>query len=286
MEKLNNVTNDLILQYDETFNELYNKKLNVNTSITNKEEIILKMNDEIDIKNNTIFLIECIIVLVVLFGIILILYGINKIDFTKFIILSVVLIIIYIIIYYRSQFKTLEHEVKVDMATYVASVIENNLPYKCPATCPPKKESNTVSTVTIQGFEQPTLSTDPQLNVWQTGDIAQDLYTSVKNPASNYYSNVTIPNYTDTLEEHIDNSPKPTFNSTYPMSTYYQCQWQGGNSNSDLPNIESKKYSTIPCSYRPNFSETARYICRKDPNTLSSNDNFNQYCDNIYNSGS
>lgn len=278
---LNKVTNDLLLQYDETFNELYNKKINIDSSITNKEEIILKTNEEIDIKNNTIFLIQCIIVLIILFGIVLILYGLGKIDLIKLIIFSIILIIIYCIIYFRKYFKTLKNEVKVDMATYIATVIENNLPYKCPATCPPKNPAITVSTASLQGYEQPTLKTDPQLNVWQYGDMAQDLYTSAKTPGSDFYSNVTIPNYTDTYEEQIVNSPKPAFKSTYPSSTYYKCQWQGGNSNGDLPNIESKTYSTIPCSYRPNFSETGRYICNRDPNTLSSIDKFSQYCDTI-----
>jgi hypothetical protein len=36
---LNNVTNDLILKYDKNFNELYNKKLSINSSIMNKEEL-------------------------------------------------------------------------------------------------------------------------------------------------------------------------------------------------------------------------------------------------------
>ena len=46
MGTVNDYTNELILKYDENFNELYNKKVNIDTSITNKEAIINKTNDE------------------------------------------------------------------------------------------------------------------------------------------------------------------------------------------------------------------------------------------------
>ena len=34
---LNNITNNLILKYDDKFNKLYNKILHINSSIMNKE---------------------------------------------------------------------------------------------------------------------------------------------------------------------------------------------------------------------------------------------------------
>ena len=39
----------------------------------------------------------------------------------------------------------------------------------------------------------------------------------------------------------------------------------------------TKKYSTIPCTYKPNNTEKSRLFCQKDPNNLSS-DEINQYC--------
>jgi bifunctional ADP-heptose synthase (sugar kinase/adenylyltransferase) len=48
---LNSVTNDLLLKYDENFNELYDKILSLNTSITNKEEILVKERLEMKIKD-------------------------------------------------------------------------------------------------------------------------------------------------------------------------------------------------------------------------------------------
>ena len=171
---LNNVTNNLILQYDEKFNELYDTKSSLDASITNKEELILKINDEITYKNNTIYLIQCQIILLILFGAALIAYGLTKIDFKKLMICIVLLIIIYAIIYYNTKFKKIVNEVKIDMATYIADKIENTIPYKCPTTCPPKQDAPSASYTSIQGYEQPTLCTDSQLNVWQYGDMATD----------------------------------------------------------------------------------------------------------------
>ena len=39
----------------------------------------------------------------------------------------------------------------------------------------------------------------------------------------------------------------------------------------------SNKYSSIPCTYKPNTSETARWFCTKDPNTLNE-DEISKYC--------
>ena len=277
LKDLNNTTNDLLLQYDTKFNDLYNKKVRFDSSITNKEEIIIKENDEIANKENTIFILQYLILLIIFFGIALVLFALGKIDYQKLIIITIILIIIYIIIYYRVQLNNVKQKVKVDMATYISNVIENELPYKCPAKCSATSASTAPTTNLIQGYEQPTLKTDPQLNVWQYGDMPTDLYTT-----SNFYSNYTnIPNFNATSEEQLVNEPKSAFGTTYPTSTYYKCQWLGGDSNKgDLPNVESNIYSTVPCSYRPNFTETGRYICNKDPNNLQGT-SFNNACDDV-----
>jgi hypothetical protein len=165
----------------------------------------------------------------------------------------------------------------------------NKLGYQCPPSpCSANLDVSSESP-TIFGYEQPTLNTDPQLNVWQYGDIPTDLYTTPQNPASTFYSNQpNIPIYKNTLQEQIEDMPASTFGTTYPSSTYYQCQWNGSNlnkgvqnmNNAGLPNIETNTYSSIPCSYRPNFTETARYICTQNPNNLSSSQ-FNQVCNNV-----
>jgi hypothetical protein len=285
---LNNVTNDLILKYDENFNELYDKKLGIDSSIMNKEELIIKENNEITNKNNTLTILQYTNLAIILYGVLLIMYGLGKFNMKKLLIYTTLLIIAYIsviiftlYIHITSQ-NILKHinGVKVEMGEYIDSVIATQLNYKCPTTC--TKNPTFVSADTITGYGQPTLRTDSQLDVWQYGDIPTDLYTTPDNPASKFYSNSkNVPNYRTTEKEKKENMPQPFFGSSFPSSTYYQCKWGGGESNNgDLPNIDSTKYSSIPCSYRPNFTEVGRYICTKNPNSLSSTD-FKKACDNI-----
>lgn len=283
---LNSVTNDLILKIDQNFNELYDKKLSINSSIMNKEEIIIKENDEIEIKDNKLTILQYTNIAIILFGVLLIIYGLGKITFDRLIVYTILLIILYVLIIVftlyihvtRNNVIKNIHGAKVQLVDYAESKIAKALDYKCPSTCIVKP---TISSDTILGYVQPTLKTDPQLDVWQYGDIPTDLYTSPKHPGSDFYSNKKIPNYTTTKEDKIKNMPKPYFKSTFPASTYYQCQWNGGDSNKgDLPNVETNKYSSIPCSYRPNFTESARYICTKNPNNLSDID-FKNTCDDV-----
>jgi hypothetical protein len=287
MNTLNNVTNDLILKYDENFNELYDKKLNIDSSIMNKEEIIIKINDEITNKNNMITILQYTNFAIILFGILLIFYGIGRISFNSLLLYTVSLIIIYsiviiftIYIHVTSQnvLKNI-NGVKVNMKDYIDNVIAKTLDYKCPATCSINKPYNSK---TILGYAQPTLRTDSQLDVWKYGDIPTDLYTTPKNPASDFYKNhKDIPNYTTTSDEISKNRPKPLFGTTSPSSTYYECKWNGDKTNNgDLPNVENKRYSSIPCSYRPNFTEVSRYICTQNPNDLIEGD-FKSSCDNV-----
>ena len=285
---LNDVTNNLILKYDENFNELYNKKLYINSSIMNKEELIVKENDEIANKNNTLRILYYTNIAIVLFGILLISYGYRKINIKKLILYTIILVVIYLLVITFTMYIHVSTEnvlkningVKVEMQQYVDNVIAGPINYTCPTQCTPNPviESGNI----ITGYEQPTLKTDPQLDVWQYGDIPTDLYTTTENPASKFYSNYqNIPNYNSTLEEKIENMPKPVFGTTFPSSTYYQCEWNGSNTNNgNLPNVETNKYSSIPCSYRPNFTETARYICTKNPNIISDSE-FSTVCDNV-----
>jgi hypothetical protein len=288
IDMLNNVTNDLILKYDDKFNELYDKKINIDSSIMNKEELLIKENDEIYVKNNTLSILQYTNIAIIVFGVILITYGMGKIDYKKFIQFTIILIVVYILVILFTSYIYLTSEnlvkningVKVEMAKYVDTVIADELNLTCPSTCIVNPDVSPGST--ILSYEQPTLRTDPQLNVWQYGDIPENLYTSPKTPASAFYSNYSdIVNYRQTLEEEMGNEPKPFFNTTYPSSTYYRCKWNGGNTNNGgLPNVENIKFSSIPCSYRPNFTEEARYICTKDPNKLSESD-FNKVCNNV-----
>jgi len=284
---LNNVTNDLILKYDKKFNELYDKKLSINSSIMNKEELIIKENDEIILKNNRLTILQYTNITIILFGVLLIIYGLGKINMNKLLILTLVLIIIYVLVIIFTLYIHITSQnalkningIKVNMAQYIDTIIDDKFDYKCPTKC---SKNASVSSKIILGYAQPTLKTDSQLDAWQYGDIPTDLYTTPENPASKFYLNhKDIPNYRTTQEEKLKNMAAPSFDTSFPSSTYYKCQWNGGDSNNgDLPNVENNKYSSIPCSYRPNFTEVGRYICTKNPNSLSELD-FKNACDNV-----
>jgi len=271
-EQSNNyITNQLIQKYDEKFNELYKRIVNINSSIMNKEELIYKENDEIQYKDNTIKILQYTMVLVILFGVLLIMYSQKIIDLTKLLIFSIILFLIYLLVIYITMYSSFSYantgkylnNLKVELAQFYEKNIEDNSGYQCPATCPPVTPPPPPNPNMIQTYQQPTLNIDPQTNVWKYGDIPTDLYTSPSTPGSAFYANPpNIPNYSPSDE----NEPQPFFGTTYPATTYYKCQWLGGQNNGGLPNVETNTYTTIPCTFRQNFKETARYICNKDPN--------------------
>lgn len=284
---LNSTTDDLLLKYDDNFNENYNKIVSINSSIMNKEELIVKENDIIMTKNTYISLLQYAMIFIILFGISFILYGIKYISLSKFIIITIILIIVFsILVYYNIYLKNLIYNLEktlgnigVDMKDYALSELANvNIqPYQCPNTCtninnvPPNPN-------VIQPVSSPTLKIDPQNNVWEYGDIPMGGYLS-NTPEQNFYKVPTgIPSYPSS-----ENEPQPFFGTTYPYNVYYQCQWLGpSGQNPGLPNNEPT-YTTIPCSYRPNFQETARYICQQDPNNVNINAQINnmQNCTDI-----
>ena len=90
---LNSVTNDLLLKYDENFNELYNKILSLNTSITNKEELLVKERLEMKNKDLNIEYLYSIIIFILLLGVLLLAHASNKID-TKKLITGIILLLI------------------------------------------------------------------------------------------------------------------------------------------------------------------------------------------------
>jgi len=276
---LNNITNELILKYDENFNELYDKIININSSITNKEEIIYKTNDEIYSKERTIIIIQNLVIYFFLVAILIILYSLKKIKLKLLLIIIVVLLLIFGIYIYqkvyghynKSQVGKLFNNLKVEMKALPESIfggIFNPPPYTCPATCSNViiDEEEQISYGMITPTSSPTLNIDPQTNVWKYGDIPNDLFTTAKITGKDIYNDSSIPNFNKTIREKITNEPKPFYGTTYPNSTYYKCSWLGGEQTYGLPNKELDTYSSIPCSYRANYTETGRYICPNDPN--------------------
>ena len=239
---LNSVTNDLLLKYDENFNELYDKILSLNTSITNKEEILVKERLEMKIKDINIEYLYSFIIFVLLLCPLLIAHATNKIDTTKLIV-SIILLLLLLLLYcymlYKRSIQTPSFIKKalvnmVDLSNSVVSQTFKN-PYTCPADCPAiatDEESvptsdNFGSNITIA----PTLNTDPQNNVWKDGD-----------------------------GQYI----KP---SNGKSLTYYECKWLGGDINGNsLPIQDKNQYSTIPCTYKQNYTQVNKLICDDDPN--------------------
>jgi hypothetical protein len=269
---INYITNELLQAYDQKFNNSYKKIVNINSSIMNKEELIYKENDEILHKDNVIRILQYTIVLIILFGGLLMMYGSRKLNLLKLILFSIILLIIYLLfIYFRmysdfslSNIDKYFKNLKVEMVSFYDTNIESKSGYTCPVDCPPNPAVYDVERTNIKTYNQPTLNIDPQTNVWQYGDIPTDLYTSPSTPGNAFYIKPTgIPNYAPNAE----NEPQPFFGTTYPATTYYECQWLGGTNNGNgLPNQEKNQYTTIPCSFRQNFQEVNRYICNSDPN--------------------
>ena len=282
-DNVNDITNELILEYDKKFNKNYNKIMDINSSIMNKEELIVKENDEITRKEKNILSLQIMVIFIILFGYCLILYSTKKITIQKLFGYTFGLFILYIIVtysvssymFYDKSVANRLKELNIAMKDYIMEEV-----LTCPASCP--SATNPPNATTITGYASPTLRTDPQLNVWELGDMPTDLYTSSTNPGNKFYTNPKgIPNYNNTPLEELTNQPKPFFRASNPVSTYYKCHWLGGNSNNGgLPNPESKKYSSIPCDYRPNYEERARYVCTKNPNGLPESE-FTKYCDDV-----
>jgi hypothetical protein len=141
---LNSVTNDLLLKYDENFNELYDKILSLNTSITNKEEILVKERLEMKNKDLKIEYLYSIIIFVLLLGVLLIAHATNKIDNKKLIgsiiLLSLLLLVYCYILYKRSiEVPSFVKNALVDMGNFSNSLVKATFknPYNCPANCPP-----------------------------------------------------------------------------------------------------------------------------------------------------
>lgn len=279
---LNNITNRLILKSDQKFNQLYNNILSLNSSIMNKEELIVKTNNEISIKEKTIKKLAIGVLFVIIYAVLVILYANKTITLNNLVLYSVLTFIAYVVVirFYLYDAAEKLRDTRIAMRNYVLDqIVEEGYGLQCPTSCP--QTSTTVDVGSVGGRRTPTLRTNSQLNVWEDGDLPVNTFTSKKNPAIKYYSTPKgIPKYRDTIYEETNNEPKPMFGTTYPKTTFYKCNWLGGDKTRLMPERELKTYSSIPCSYRPNFEETGRYICMKDPNRLSESD-FKKYCDKI-----
>jgi hypothetical protein len=182
------------------------------------------------------------IIFILLLGVLLIAHATNKID-TKKLIVSIILLLILLLLYCYTLYKrsilvpSFVKKALINMEDLSSSLVKQTFknPYTCPADCP-AIETEEESAPTSVNFGSniniaPTLNTDPQNNVWKNGD---GQYVKPSNGKS---------------------------------LTYYECKWLGGpiNGNS-LPIQDPNKYSTIPCTYKANYTQVNKLICNKDPN--------------------
>lgn len=268
-------TNQLILAYDEKFNKNYDKIVKIDGSIQDKEQLIIKYNEYILKQERNILISKYLIFLFIIIGILIILYSFKIINLTYFIGLSILMIIIFIVLIY---FSVLNHYnlyninkriqgLQVAMKDYSKKLLEDIVPeYTCPANCSKKDDGEEEEARIDRISRDPgdTLNIDPQLNVWEKGALPYNKY-GIKTIDTNADVN---PNSLYVMGDE----PKPFFGTTYPKSTYYECEWLGGGTRgaAGLPlggPTDKKKYSAIPCSYKPNMKLKNKYICESDPNT-------------------
>lgn len=309
---INSVTNDLLLKYDKKFNELYNVKLKLNSSITNKEELIIQLNDN---NENNDLIIALLKWLLSVFTVLILLYFFYKLKVFSLntITLLFILIVLVYIFYGYNIYKTYSANMfdkqllsmKVNMNPYAVEISnlipqeEAQIKQKCKAACPsgqtknPDKKSDTRTNSSVINN---TLKTDSQLNVWEYGDIPDDLWNGkhidpITHISSNNITSEFTSQYDSTFNQKFNSydlnnitNPKARFGTTSPSMTYYKCNWMGdkNDDNNTYPFKSKLIYSSIPCEYKPNYTESGRYICKKNPNSDSiNNSNFKDFCDDV-----
>jgi hypothetical protein len=133
-------------------------------------------------------------------------------------------------------------------------------------------------------FNNRILDKDKQLNVWKYGDIPEDSWknTSSGIEVDSEFPSLSIPFLINDNLNNYDNflsgitNPKKRFGTTSPYMTYYKCE----STDTNNPFKLTQNYSSIPCSYKQNYIEKGRYICKKDPNNYTTG-NISDICNDV-----
>lgn len=268
---LTSITNQLLGEYDLKFNENYNDIVQLNSSIQNKEELILKTNEVILYKERNIIILQYFLYFTIAFFLCTFLYSTKDMKFNHYITILIVLFIVlaiacYIHIAKQFSYFTISRKIealKVAMVNYSKKLLENKVPkYECPTQCSTKEDDDNADNNDGSGDwkyknNSEMLKIDPTLNVWKHGDVPSG----------------SALDYADSISD--EDNPQPIFGTTHPKNTYYECKWLGNTSGKNMPkNMRAprKKYSSIPCDYRPNNTEVKRWFCEEDPNNLSADE--------------
>ena len=138
---LDNITNELIKQYDIKFNNNYKNIVQVNSSIQNKEELIYKIQELIIYKERNIIILQYFTFFVITSCILFLIYALGKMKFKQFTGMVVLIFVIltiacYIHIIYYFNLQSIDSRIrglKVNMKDYlsiekkVVSSIDSNL---------------------------------------------------------------------------------------------------------------------------------------------------------------
>lgn len=275
MTTLTTVTNELINELDDNFNDLFRSIENMNSVINNKENMLSKENLEIIYKDRQINYLYTILIFVLIFCILLILNGMGKINLKKLIIATFIIILllgISLLILYRKSINIIKLLEKLNLEINmpnIKDVIKND--YKCPSSCKPKSndvqsEEDTTFSLLTGVNNYPTIDVDQQNNYWAEGD----------------YSGVS-PAGASVLENFLNSNKE---NAKEYSKTYYKCKWVVGSEPTGvgLPIRDGSIISTEPCDFKAGYvndnieiknenneviKKTNKYLCTepKDNNT-------------------
>lgn len=270
------VTNQLLLKYDDKFNQNYNKTNILNKAIMSKDKMIYLTEVDSAKKDKLIgiMLYLLTLVIIIMFQVVISTTGIIKPKISVGI--CVVAIIIFLYKVYSDYIWSTSNYLTA-MATATAKGMRNaaivnvlpsdiSKPYKCPAICKvnpdaPEEEINFNENPNRLRF----LRTDSSRDVWRLGDQPENTFTT-RDDRKPYGEDSDIPVYRETDEEIDYNKPKAWFDGINSSgATYYDCVWDGGDSKG-IPANKQYNNTTIPCYYYPGFKEKRRRICMGDPN--------------------
>ena len=275
MPDLNSVTNQLLNEYNKKFNNNYNDIVQLNSTIQNKEELIIKTQEVILYKERNIIILQYALYYAIIVFIFTVLYAFKDLPLKQYLIILVFLFFVMVIACYIHITKYFNlynigrklEALKVGMISYAQKLLNETVSeYQCPSQCTNKDEPE-VEEEDISNFDYGNkgelLKIDPSLNVWEYGDVPVGTNLETLNSINE------------------EDSPQPFFGTSYPKNTYYECKWLGNSSTGNMPanmRQSTKKYSSIPCNYKPNNTEVARWFCEKDPNSLKDDDEISKYC--------
>jgi len=244
MTTLTAVTNELIHELDDNFNDLFRSIENMNSVINNKENMLAKENLEIIYKDKQINYLYTILIYVLIFCILLILHAMGKINLKKLIIGTIIIILllgITLLILYRKSIniKILLEKLNLEINMLnIKDVIKND--YKCPSTCKPKgddvqNEEDTTFSLLTGVNNYPTIDVDQQNNYWAEGN-----YSGVSPAGASVVETFSNPN-----KEKAKAYSK----------TFYKCKWLVGSEPTDvgLPIRDGSIVSTEPCDFKAGY---------------------------------